>query len=324
MKPREEALIKSFFEGSAVALARIISHCENRADGYEEILSQLFPKSRNAYRIGITCATGAGKSSLVDKMAMKFAGDGREIGIVAIDPSSPFTGGAVLGDRIRMKDLITFDNVFIRSMATRGSLGGLAAATKDVMVALDAFGKEFLLIETVGVGQVELDVVDACDTVIVVLTPESGDSIQAMKAGLLEIADIFAVNKSDREGADIFIRGLQSILQIKEDSRYSSSESSEPKWTIPIVSTIAHRGEGIDELLMEINNHRKFITEHGFFENHRKTQIKHKILEIIEQHIRGLIEQKILGETDIEEIADRVFRGDIDPYSAVRELNIDY
>jgi len=204
-------------------------------------------------------------------------------------------------------------------MATRGSLGGLAAATKDVLVALDAFGKEFLLVETVGVGQVELDVVDACDTVIVVLTPESGDSIQAMKAGLIEIADIFAVNKADREGADIFIKELQSIIQIKEEFDASTKGERAQKWRIPIVATCALHDEGIAQLMDAIVEHRQFITAHGIFENHRKTQIKHKIFEIVEQRIKELVRRDFLSKLDIDAIAHRAFEGKTDPYSAVRE-----
>jgi len=316
MDNKNETLLKNFFEKRQVALAKIITLIENRADGYEEVLSRLFPRSRNAYRVGITGPPGAGKSTIVDKIALHEGIIEHEIGIVAVDPTSPFTGGAVLGDRIRMRDLATLPNVFIRSMASRGSSGGLAAATKDVLIAFDAFGKEYILIETVGVGQVELDVIDACDTVIVVLTPEAGDSVQALKAGLLEIADIFMVNKSDRPGADLFASELQSVLELKEDR---DRESEKPVWKVPIIPAIATRDEGIAETVEQIIRHKEFITKSGLFESHRKLQIKHKIQQIIMRHIREIAEKQFLGEMDIDALTESVFSGEIDPYTVVRE-----
>ncbi len=319
---QNEELLTKFFEKSIVALAKIISIIENRANGYEDVLARIFPRSRNGYRIGITGPPGSGKSTIVDKVAMHLARNNKEIGIVAIDPSSPFTGGAVLGDRIRMKGLITLENVFIRSMATRGSLGGLAAATKDVLIALDSFGKEHILIETVGVGQIELDVVNACDTVIVVLTPEAGDSIQAMKAGLIEIANIFVVNKADREGAEMFANELQSIIKMKEDSQAGADV---PSWEVPVIPTVAIENEGIEELIVKVTEYQEFITKQGIFEAHRKAQIKHRIHNIIEQKIRKFAEDRFLNEMNIETVTQEVFEGKVDPYSAVKEyFSIDH
>ncbi|MBN1755657.1 methylmalonyl Co-A mutase-associated GTPase MeaB [bacterium] len=311
-----DELLDRFFNGDMVALAKVISLVENRSPDHERVLARLFRECRNAYRVGITGPPGAGKSTVVDKIAMHLAEDGTEMGIVAVDPTSPFTGGAVLGDRIRMKDLYKYDNIFIRSMATRGSLGGLASATKDVLVALDAYGKELILVETVGVGQVELDVVDACDTVVVMLTPEAGDSVQAMKAGLLEIADVFVVNKADRDGAEIFAIELQSILEIKENNM---PKSSKPHWKTPIVLTVAPEDRGISDLWNTIEKHRDFIIREGIFETHRKLQIKHKIEQIIENKIRLLAQRKFLTGIDIDHIASGVYEGQIDPYSAVNK-----
>ncbi|MBN2542290.1 methylmalonyl Co-A mutase-associated GTPase MeaB [bacterium] len=313
MTEKARDLLQNFSEGNVVALAKIISIIENRSEGYEDILSKLFLKSSNAYRIGITGPTGAGKSTVVDKIAYALAQGKHDIGIIAVDPSSPYTGGAVLGDRVRMKDLFTFDNVFIRSMATRGSLGGLASATKDVLIAFDSFGKDYIIVETIGVGQVELDVVDACDTVVVILTPEGGDSIQAMKAGLIEIADIFVINKSDRDGADIFAQELQSILEMREGYGEKS------KWQIPIISTVAVTNQGIDELLAEIGNHKKFISDAGVFEVRRKAQIEHRVRDIIQHHVNQIAKTTVLNKIDIDRLVQGVYAGKIDPYSAVRE-----
>ncbi len=303
-------IIDRFFVKDTFALARIISCIENRDNEYEAVLSKLFPKSGNAYRIGITGPTGAGKSSLVDKLAMSLGNDGRDIGIIAVDPTSPFSGGAVLGDRVRMRDLAKYENIFIRSMASRGSLGGLASTTKDVVVVLEAYGKEYILVETVGVGQVELDIADTCDTTVVVLVPEAGDSIQAMKAGLIEIADIFVVNKYDREGADRFAQELQLILDIKKKNG----------WKPPIIPTVAVDGKGISELITAIEEHKVYIKENGIFQNHRKQQIKHKITEIVEQKIKQIAEERFLKKIDIDTLTHQVFEGKIDPYSAVKEI----
>jgi LAO/AO transport system kinase len=210
-----------------------------------------------------------------------------------------------------MQDLTTQDGVFIRSMATRGSYGGLATTTKEVSVVLDAFGKDFILIETVGVGQVELDVVNACDTTIVVFVPESGDSIQAMKAGLMEIADIFVVNKSDREGAKRMISELDMILDIRR---------KKGEWEYPIVSTEAINNKGIDLLLAKIFEHKKFLTDNGVLEQHRKNQIKIDLKKIIELKVKELVDEKISNSFNVDEITEKVFRGEDDPYSAVERV----
>lgn len=266
----------------------------------------------------MTGPPGAGKSTIVDRITSLLVKAGNKVGIIAVDPTSPFTGGALLGDRIRMQDLTTQEGVFIRSMATRGSYGGLATSTKEVSLVLDAFGKDWILIETVGVGQVELDVVNACDTTLVVFVPESGDSIQAMKAGLMEIADIFVVNKSDREGAKRIISELDMILDIRR---------KKGEWEYPIVSAEAINNKGIDLLLAKVSEHRRFITENGILEQHRKNQIKTDLKKIIELRVKELVDAKIVNSFDIEKVAEKIYQGEDDPYSAgervLNKVNLD-
>ena len=304
-------LLERFFQGDKIALSKIISYVENQSPDYRRVLAQLYPKAGKAYRMGFTGPPGAGKSTVVDKLTSFLVKQNQKVGIIAVDPTSPFTGGALLGDRIRMQDLTNLENVFIRSMATRGSYGGLATTTKEVSLVMDAFGKDYILIETVGVGQVELDVVNACDTTVVILVPESGDSIQAMKAGLMEIADIFVVNKSDREGANRIVTELEMILDIRR---------KKGEWEYPVVATEAVNNKGIDLLLAKISEHREFITSHHLFEEHRKNQIKGDIKKILELKVWELVDQQILDSYDVDQIAEKVFRGEDDPYSCVEKV----
>jgi LAO/AO transport system kinase len=299
--------LERFYRGDRMALAKIISHVENQSPDYRRVLAQLYPRAGKAYRVGFTGPPGAGKSTIVDKLTSLLIKDKNRVGIIAVDPTSPFTGGALLGDRIRMQDLTSQKGVFIRSMATRGSYGGLATTTKEVALVMDAFGKDYVLIETVGVGQVELDVVNACDTTVVALVPESGDSIQAMKAGLMEIADIFVVNKADREGAQRIVTELDMILDIRR---------KKGEWEYPIVPTEAVNNKGIDLLLSKITEHKNFIVDNHYFEKHRKEQIKSEIKKIIELKIKDMIGERVLVSMNLDDLAEKVFSGEDDPYSA--------
>lgn len=299
------SVLTKFYAGDSVALARIISHVENRGEETNRILAEIYPKTGNALTVGVTGPPGAGKSTLVDKLCARFTSDRKSVGVIAVDPTSPFTGGALLGDRIRMQDLAGNKDVFIRSMASRGSTGGLAMATSEVIKVLDAFGKDIILVETVGVGQVELDVAEACDITIVVLVPESGDSVQALKAGLMEIADIFCVNKADREGAGRVVSELNMILDIKRERT---------KKELSVLPVQAVNNIGIDELYAKIKSEAETLKSGDNFEKHRKKKIRYDISKTIENRLREFMGEKIFPEEKINEYVDRIYRGEGNPY----------
>jgi LAO/AO transport system kinase len=304
-------VLDEFFAGQKLALSKIISHIENDGPQLRELLPILYDKAGRAYKVGLTGPPGAGKSTLVDKLAELYAEGNHQVGIIAVDPSSPFTGGALLGDRIRMQNLAAYPNIFIRSMATRGSTGGLAASTGEVAMAMDAFGKETILIETVGVGQVELDIADSCDTTVVVLVPESGDSIQALKAGLMEIADIFVINKADRPGASKMASELSIILDFKKQKT---------GWEYPVVKTEAVNEIGIDELKDKIAAHREFLSADSRNEYHRRRKIKTELSHILDKRLKAHIAEHILTEDVFNKYIEQIRAGELNPYDAVDRI----
>lgn len=300
------SLLEQFWKGEHKALASLISYVENQEEDYQKLLSAVYSKTGRAYKIGITGPPGVGKSSLVDKLTLKFCQNGAKVGIIAVDPTSPFSGGAFLGDRIRMHSLVGKKEVFIRSMASRGGEGGLAKSTFEVALVLDAFGQDFIILETVGVGQMEIEVAHQADTKVVVLTPESGDSIQALKAGLIEIGDIFVINKADREGAPKAVAHLNMILDIKRHQE---------KWHYPVLSTSAVYEKGISELQTAILEHKKFLSSNMLLEKNRKQQIKNELKKILESNLKQILEEKMGDSFNWEESVEKIYSRKEDPYS---------
>ncbi len=305
-----DPLLEAVRRGDARALARAITRIENREAESEELLRALFPDSGRATLLGLTGAPGAGKSTLADAIASLLRQRQKSVGIIAVDPTSPFSGGAILGDRIRMTRHHADDGVFIRSMATRGALGGLAAAAADVALLLDAAGKDTVLIETVGVGQDEIDVVRLADVTVVILVPGMGDDVQTIKAGIMEIADVFCINKADRPGADRVENELRAMLSIghRDDG-----------WNTPIVKTVAPDGTGVPELLDAAESYIAFLRDRGLLANKKAHNWRQRLLDLLRER---LLEHALAvsGEERLSQLAERVARRELDPYSAVDSL----
>jgi LAO/AO transport system kinase len=301
--------------GDERALARLMTFLERDGAEVGPILQAIAPKLGNAFTIGITGPPGAGKSSLVDQLATLMRKAGKTVGILAIDPSSPFSGGALLGDRIRMTRHFLDKGVFIRSMATRGSHGGLSRATKDVSKLLDASGRDYILVETVGVGQTELDVMGATDTVIVALVPEAGDGVQVMKAGLMEIADIFVVNKADRDGAARMQTELTLMLELKYSAQHPEP-GDPPVWKIPVLQTQAVNGAGMTELFQAIENHHRFLQATGELDRKRKARRREELLARVEYEARRRVLARAQTDPALAQLLDEVSEGKIDAHSA--------
>jgi LAO/AO transport system kinase len=336
-----DELVERFRAGQRTALARAISIVEDGRAGFERILHQLHPEMGRAHRIGVTGPPGAGKSTLTSKLALEFRKTEERIGIVAVDPSSPFTGGALLGDRIRMTNISTDPGIFIRSMATRGHLGGLATTTKEVADLLDAYGYDRVVLETVGVGQSELEIAGTADTSVVVLVPESGDAIQAMKAGLMEVADVFVINKADRPGADRLAQEIELMLHMRlgeapsnaghhgvslKSVQKAAREGVQEKaaesggWAIPVLKTVAQSGEGLEELVRTLDQHRVYLHDSGELSRRRQARLAERVRAVVERRLQRLAWRMGPGEEILAGSLQALESGELSPYAVADRI----
>jgi len=311
-------LVADLLAGDHRALARVITKIENREPSYRELVSQLYPHTGDAEVVGVTGSPGAGKSTLVDKLAKHYRARGLTVGVIAVDPASPFTGGAVLGDRIRMASTVGDMDVFFRSMSTRGHLGGLSTATADAVKALDAFGKDRIIVETVGAGQSEVDVVKAADTVAVLVPPSSGDDVQMLKAGILEIADVFVVNKADLSGSDKTVQELRQMLELRGDDG-SRHDGAEP-WSPPIVETVARSGEGIEDLLEVLADHHEYLVASGALEARKRERTAEEIRTLLRDDVSALLEDELERLGGIDDLVDDILEERTTPYEIADEV----
>jgi LAO/AO transport system kinase len=337
-----QALLAEFLAGRKAALARAVSIVENHRDGHEQWLAACHPLLGRARRVGITGPPGAGKSTLTTLLAETYLAAGMTVGIVAVDPTSPFTGGALLGDRVRMERVALHPNVFIRSMATRGSLGGLAATTREVCDVLDAFGVDRILVETVGVGQSELDIARLADTSAVVLVPESGDSIQTLKAGVMEIADLFVVNKADRPGADRLRNDIELMLGLrsgatlkdvpahhgvdlkhvnpKRVAREAAARDDDEHWTPPVLRTIGATGEGVAEFVTALDRHFAYLARSGTLQARRRTRLRERVVDAVEHRVRRRLWRDASVQEWLEAQLPALERGETTPLAVADAL----
>lgn len=308
-----DKIVHDFKEGSSAATGRLLSIMENGGEDAEKVIEKILPDMSGIYRIGFTGPPGAGKSTLISELASHFRKDGEELGIIVVDPSSPFSGGALLGDRVRMQNLSKDPGIFVRSLANRGTLGGISNCTDEAVDIFDAGGRDVVFIETVGVGQSELAVADKSHTVIVILVPESGDGIQAMKAGLMEIGDIFVMNKSDHQDAEMAAREIEYSLNLKD--------ISEGQWTPPVLLTSGLKEEGIEELKGAIDKHRKYLAESGLMKKKSKQmlycRVRNALIDRLERRIKSSPRIIKLLEDRIED----VYGSRLSPYSVVHEID---
>ena len=304
-------LVGKVLKGDPRSIARLITLAENNDPVATGAMKDIHPHTGSAHVIGITGVMGSGKSTLICELTRLFRKQGKTVGIIAIDPTSPFSGGALLGDRVRMMELAMDDGVFIRSMGTRGMLGGLTSAVYDVVEILDASGKEVVIVETVGVGQAEVDVIKIADTTLVVVVPGLGDSIQTLKAGVMEIADIYVVNKADRQGVEQTVAEVESLVDIS---------CSEKERKIPVLSTVAKQSKGIKELLKEIGKHKKHLEKTKEFEKQRRLRYEAELVEIIRKRLMNFIFDESTFKEKIDNLLDQISKKQVDPYTAAEEI----
>ena len=308
--PPEGSLAERLLRGDKRALARAISLVEDDDPEGWEVVREVYPKTGNAAIIGLTGPPGAGKSTLISAMTKSRRAAGREIGVISIDPSSPFTSGALLGDRIRLTDHFLDPGVFIRSMANRGALGGLSEATLQAALLMDAAGKDEVLLETVGVGQAEVDIIDHADTIVLVLIPGSGDSVQALKAGVMEIPDIIVVNKADHPLTDTMVREIRGVLSL----------APQRGWRVPIVKTEAHRGDGVQELVERLDEHRAHIEAEGTLSERRRRNLRNEVVALCAARIRRKLEADLAEDAEFQRLLDEVVERRLDPASAATRI----
>lgn len=342
MRGSSERLLGDFNAGKPAALARVVSVVENHREDFEEMLGTLHPRLGRARRIGLTGPPGAGKSSITSLLVKKYREAGLKVGVIAVDPTSPFTGGALLGDRVRMESVALDGGVFIRSMATRGSLGGLAAATREVADVYDAFGFDRILIETVGVGQSELDVARTTDSTVLILVPESGDAIQTLKAGIMEAADIFVINKSDRPGADRLRNDVELMLGLRKGvsfdkvpahhgvdlkrmnparvAREAAADRTATEWTPPVLRAVATKEEGIDDLIGALDRHFAYLEQSGKLRARRRERMRERVMDVVEQKVRGRLWRDTGTMSWLEQQLPSVEEGSATPFSVADQL----
>jgi len=304
-----ENTINKALKGDPRAIARLISLVESESTFAHEIMKAIYPHTGKAHLIGVTGAPGAGKSTLVDKIISRYKELGKSVGIIAVDPSSPFSGGAILGDRLRMQQHALDPSIFIRSMGTRGSLGGLSKAAYEAALILDACGKDIVIIETAGVGQTEIDIVRIADTVILLLVPGMGDDVQIMKAGIMEIADIFVVNKADREGADKIVAEVNLMLDI----------AGERSWRPPVLKAIAESGQGVDDIIRAVEEHRLYLQKSEEGKKRRSSRIRHEVEEILRRDIARIVEKQ-WKERSSNDLIEALASRRSDPYTEAGKL----